>query len=449
MRDWNESSGQAQGRAAASRSLAMNRLMRILLVFALLSGVMPAVAHATNGLNLIGSGGVSSALAGADTALATDFSAMNTNPAGMVQIRGQHAGITVGMLRPELMQKDVLNQGVPGQNNPLVIPNLGYIKHLTETRFTVGVGFFTIGGNVSDFRALQTTLGTTDKMSTQLRHYKFTPSIAYEVTDKLSIGAALAVSYVDLSLKFFPNSLTGFETTASCDGANGLNPPGVCAFDVAFVPKFGVMYRPNEQFTFGIAYTMKANLSIDEGQITRNQPGIGKVTYDSKASGLKWPDDIAVGLAWRPRKDWLIAGKFQWINWNAALNNVQVSLYNGDNAAMPTDSINLEYKWRDQYVAALGINHDLTEKFSLRGGYNFGNNPVPGSTMSPVNANIVEHHIVGGGQYRFSEALSFDGVFNYAVKSQRTYTNPAAALPGNSTIQVGGYEVIATLSYWR
>ena len=51
----------------------------------------PAVAQATNGLNLIGSGGISTALAGADTAVATDFSAMNTNPAGMSQIEAhQH-----------------------------------------------------------------------------------------------------------------------------------------------------------------------------------------------------------------------------------------------------------------------------------------------------------------------------------------------------------------------
>lgn len=105
--------------------------------------------------------------------------------------------------------------------------------------------------------------------------------------------------------------------------------------------------------------------------------------------------------------------------------------------------------WRDQYVVAIGGNHDLTEQFSVRGGYNFGNNPIPSITMSPVNANIVEHHLVGGAQYRFSKALWLDGVFNYAVPSQRSYSNPDSALPNNSTIRVGGYEFLATLSYWR
>ena len=46
----------------------------------------PQAADAVNGLNLIGSGGWSSALAGADTAIALDFTTMNTNPAGMSRI---------------------------------------------------------------------------------------------------------------------------------------------------------------------------------------------------------------------------------------------------------------------------------------------------------------------------------------------------------------------------
>lgn len=181
-------------------------------------------------MNLIGSGGISSALAGADTAVATDFTAMNTNPAGMVQIRGEHAGLALGVLLPQMRLRNASNDR-DGENDPLVLPNAGYIKHLNGTAVTVGIGFFSVGGTSSDFRDLKTVPalgGTTDKTSAQLRHYKLAPSIAYEVTDRLSVGVSLGISYSDVSLAVIPNTVTGFETTGTCNRANGASPSGTC-----------------------------------------------------------------------------------------------------------------------------------------------------------------------------------------------------------------------------
>ena len=68
---------------------------------------LPALVHATNGLNLIGSGGISTGLAGADTAVATDFTAMNTNPAGMSQIKENHSGLAITVIKPQLPDPEV------------------------------------------------------------------------------------------------------------------------------------------------------------------------------------------------------------------------------------------------------------------------------------------------------------------------------------------------------
>lgn len=420
------------------------------LLFWMLCMLVPDVVQATNGLNLIGSGGISSALAGADTAVATDFTSMNTNPAGMTQIRGTHAGFDVGVIKPQLRHKDSLNDK-DGENDPLVIPNLGYIRHLTGTPVTLGIGFFTVGGNATDFRDLRTAFGTTDKTGTHIRHYKLTPSIAYKVTDKLSLGTALAISFSDISLTVLPNTsvpgFAGFETTGTCNRANALALPGSCGFALAFTPKIGAMYKPNEMVTLGLAYTAKSNLPYRNGRVVRNQPGIGRVTYDADVSGFKWAEDIAFGIALRPNSRLLIATKFQWINWDAALNNVVVNLRNGDNPAKPSDTIILEFKWRNQYVAALGVAYDVNDRLNLRGGYNFGNNPVPKSTLDPINATIVEHHIVAGMAYKFMPYVSLDAAFTYSPPSQRTYDS--LIYGSNTLLEVGGYELQFTLSYWN
>lgn len=426
---------------------------------ALLSLLVPAVSQATNGLNLIGSGGISSALAGADTAVATDFTAMNTNPAGLSQIKGTHAGLSLATLKAELRLRNSLNDK-DGENQPVVIPNLGIVHHLSGMPVTLGLGFFTVGGTTSDFRDLRVPNfgpggvfgGTVDKQGAQLRYYKLTPSIAYQVTDALSVGATLAVSYADVSLTVVPNTpgvqgqAFGFETSGKCNRANGLAiPPTSCNYDIGFAPKFGAMYKASDTVTIGVAYTLPTPITFDHGQVTKNYLGIGTSRFDYKAFGFKWAQDIAAGVAVRPTQRLLIATKFQWINWDKALNNVVVEATNGSNPLARTDTFVLNFKWKDQYVGALGISYDVTDRFTVRGGYNFGNNPVPKTTLDPINANIVEHHIVGAFQYRATQAFTLETFFTYAV--QKRETHDSTLFGPNTTLDVGGYEVGITLSY--
>jgi long-chain fatty acid transport protein len=409
--------------------------------------VVPDVGLATNGLNLISSGGISSGLAGADTAVATDFTAMNSNPAGMTQVRGESAGFSLSALQGEFTHRDIQNgNSKDSESDPLLIPNLGYVRHLAGTPITLGIGFFTVGGNAVEFKDLTTALGNRDKRGTMLRHYKLAPTIAYQASEKLSLGASLAVSYADASLTFFPNTVTGFETTGTCNRANGFALPTSCLYALGLTPKFGAMYKVNDMVTLGLAYTMPVNLPLDRGKVARNQIGVGRVNYDAEVFGLKWADDIAAGIAVRPSKDLLIAVKFQWINWDAALNNVVVQLTNGDNAAIPRDTIILNYKWRDQYVGAIGAMYDVTEYLNVRGGYNYGNNPIPKTTLDPTNPNIVEHHIVAGFSFRFTPTLALDATFIYAVQSQRTYDS-TQGFGANTLLQVGGYDAGFALRY--
>ena len=51
-------------------------------------------AHATNGINLIGFGAESTLMGGADVAVARDTSALNTNPAGLTQIKAAVRDLT-------------------------------------------------------------------------------------------------------------------------------------------------------------------------------------------------------------------------------------------------------------------------------------------------------------------------------------------------------------------
>jgi long-chain fatty acid transport protein len=67
-------------------------------------------AAATNGINLIGFGLESTLMGGADTAVARDTGALNTNPAGLAQIHGRaFDGFGTLLRTTDLAHKDALN----------------------------------------------------------------------------------------------------------------------------------------------------------------------------------------------------------------------------------------------------------------------------------------------------------------------------------------------------
>ncbi|MBN2646054.1 MAG: hypothetical protein JXR59_11360 [Desulfuromonadaceae bacterium] len=57
--------------------------MRVLMIALVLVIGITSLARATNGMNMIGYGAVSSAMGGADLALVDNVTAMNINPAGL------------------------------------------------------------------------------------------------------------------------------------------------------------------------------------------------------------------------------------------------------------------------------------------------------------------------------------------------------------------------------
>ena len=100
--------------------------------------------------------------------------------------------------------------------------------------------------------------------------------------------------------------------------------------------------------------------------------------------------------------------------------------------------------FQSPYVGAIGFSYDVTDDFTVCGGYNSGNNPIPKTTVAVANANIVEHHIVAGLSYQFPQAVTFDTFFTYAVLHKQPVNN---AIFPNATLKVGGYDIGLTLTY--
>ncbi|MGB3399748.1 MAG: outer membrane protein transport protein, partial [Candidatus Deferrimicrobiaceae bacterium] len=288
-----------------------------LLIFA---SFFTEAAYPANGLNLIGFGAESTGMGGADIAVARDTSAMNTNPAGIAQIPGSRLDANAAFVyQIEIAHRDRLGNDAEVSNRHIFFGSGGYSRRIGNSPFIMGFGAFAQGGAGSIFKDLITPFGTRDELSSLFRIAKATPSIAYRATDRLFFGASLQVVYTDIRQKIFPN--TSFFNAA--DPSNSFFGVEVKDMDgIGAGAKLGILYRVSDRFTVGAAYTTPIKLPLKDGKVVANMEaaGLGRVTYrNAEIEGLELPQELGIGISFRPVEPLLLALDVSWIDWSSSM----------------------------------------------------------------------------------------------------------------------------------
>jgi long-chain fatty acid transport protein len=376
-------------------------------------------AFATNGINLIGFGAESSLMAGADIAVARDTSALNTNPAGLTQIRGQAFDGFGSVLRTfDLVHKDSLGNERHASNLYTLLGGGGYARSLDTLPCTVGVGLFAQGGAGGIFKDITTAFGTRDEMSSLFGIAKIIPGMGCRVDDKLSLGASLGIVYAGIEQKLFP------ETSSAAPFA-GYALKDAAALKAGF--KLGAQYQVNPSLTLAATYTEKTQLPLTGGSLVANYTatGFGKVNYgDARVTGFALPREIAVGLAFKPSEPWLVSFKLNWINWANAIKTVTVRATNPDNGAAPAVyELVSPADWENQWVIASALAYAWDDRTTIYAGHNYGKNPIPARNSSPLLAGILEHHLTFGIARQINPDWKLTGGVEYMLPVKVNYSN--------------------------
>jgi long-chain fatty acid transport protein len=381
-------------------------------------------ARANNGLNLVGFGAESVAMAGTDLAVARDTSALNTNPAGLDQIEDRRLDMNVGIgFNYGHEHRDRFGNRKNNSNGIAVISSPGYAQRLHDKPLTFGVGLFAQGGSGGEYKNLDTAFGTRDDLTARFRIARLTTGLAWRVTDRLKFGASLLATYTDMQQELFPN--TSYADPDPAKSFFGLKIRGLSALSAGI--RFGVMYKPGDRLTIGAAYNDKIDTDMDGGRLTADYTalGLGKVTYrDVEASGVDQPEELGIGAAYRVSDRLLLATELNWINWSEAVKRGKLSARAPDNPAAPASlELIAVHDWRDQYVMSLGLAYQWTSKTLVRAGYNYGRNPIPDEHLNPLMNTTGIHHITLGLERRLDDAWQFDGALEWDLKNDVTYTN--------------------------
>jgi long-chain fatty acid transport protein len=376
----------------------------------------PLTGWATNGMNMIGTGAVSAGMGGADVAVPAGCTAIAGNPAQLATTCNRVISVGGSFLFPDMEDKPFGGSSTDNEFQAFPGPFIGYAQRIGTSRWSVGIGAFAQGGMGVDFQGVDVNPayypGMKDNLMSEVGFLRLSPTVAYNVTDKLTMGASLYAGYATLKYDFFPETI-------------GHRVRDLTSF--TFAGRFGVNYLINDKWSVGATYTTESTIDFDGGELTQNfGPELGKVKYGNvKMDGFTWPRQVEVGAAYRATQKLLLATDVSWINWSSAIKTVTVTATNPNSTLAPaTLTVPFEMNWKDQIVVAVGAEYELTDSLKVRVGYNYGNSPVSSANLSPLFPALVEHHATGGFTYTWTN-WDFDFAYEHAFTN--TMTNDGAA----------------------
>ncbi|MHC8378410.1 OmpP1/FadL family transporter [Pseudomonas sp. MDT1-16] len=287
---------------------------------------VPSLAN--NGTQLTGYGARAAGMGGASVALPLDSFAAANNPAGMAEVGTRFDG----NLRVLYVHSDVefLSENNDKSGSLIIpVPEVAFNYQLSPD---VTLGLSTAGSGIGfAYDDPLLPIPGLVKAKGSLQQVVALPTLGYKLNENISVGLSLAIAAQRFRVQGIPLP----------DGSGGLPSHG---YEMAYGGgwRTGVLWKINEQFSLGASYASKINMSKMSGY---------KDDLLSAANGsIDIPEQYAFGIAYMPTPGLSFALDWQHIAW--------------DNVA----AYNRLFGWRSQDVYRAGVNYELDDRWSVRGG---------------------------------------------------------------------------------
>lgn len=398
------------------QATATKKLVTYFLALAFLV-ILPLTTHATNGDNLIGVGPISRAMGGVGIAAPQDaISSTFSNPAAMCVgpfCPNSEFDFAATFFAPRIDGKITIGgteMKSRADEKTYMVPAFGISAPINH-KLRLGLSAYGITGLGVDHRDSDLS-GLLAADSTQLMILKFAPTIAYQFTDKLSLGAAAHIVNSQLDLN---------QGTSAAYGVGG---------------QLGALYKLTNTFTLGATY--QSPIKTDHKNVYNlDEMTTGSTTQDNFE--LESPHTLGFGIAYKPNTQLLLEVDGKWLNWSDAAGYDVLA-------------------WDDQVVLAIGVQYKPTQSLVLRAGYNYGENQIDGRTFNgddtvkvqgkDVNAYgfetlrvigfpaaVGQHATVGLG-YDINSAVSLNLGYMHAFKETITSTGTLPTAFGGNPVEL-------------
>jgi len=372
-------------------------------------------------------GARASGQAEAFAAQADDPSAIWYNPAGLTQLEGNHFAGGGYLVVP-----DEHFEGPAGRAS---MHQLSFLPHV-YVESDLGLDNFRFGLGINNVFGLHEDWGHSGPLETiftkgHLYLINIEPTVAYKITDSLSVGVGLNVYYGSLDIEHKqplgppPIPLGNFRVHGT-DTAVGASP--------------GLMWKIDERNTLAAFYHTPFTLDI-RGPADVTGARIPTIGPSRSTASVNIPQIAGIGYAVRPVPQLKLEADAVWSNWSTLQ---QIRLHSSNpafNAAIPT-------LYHDSWSFRFGTQYDLTKNWSIRGGYAYGTAAAPEATFSPLVPDS-NYHLFSAGLGYSTDTWSIDAAYLFIFRETRNITDSINApfVDGKWNTNMQGFMVTLGLKF--
>lgn len=291
------------------------------------------------------------------------------NPASITKVDGEVFKVSATYLSPH-GEYDLYKDGKHYDGTNRVhfgfAPGTYYVKKLNDKDW-FGIGAFSRFAMVSEFE--RDSQVSTNAFLSRLNGLSVTPTFAHKFDNKWSAAVGAEINYVGLTME--KNLMIGSPTHTKGESyALGWNAAANYAFDDK--NEIGVVYRSR------IKHSMEADFHA------YNYPIVGTVSGDAYGE-VTLPESWHIGYSHKFNDKTRVELNAVRTGWDTYKNlDIMLSNTTGGYMDMP---INNPKNWEDGWRYAIGMEHKLSDKYTLMAGFAYDESSIPyngGDFMVPT-----------------------------------------------------------------
>jgi long-chain fatty acid transport protein len=307
-----------------------------------------------------------------------------------------------------------INGYIESDSTAFLVPEFGYNSMLSSD-LAVGVSVYGNGGLNTDypqgnfqcptptgsFVPANILCGSGD-LGVDLMQLIIAPTVAYKFNARHAVGASLLLGYQRFEAKGLQafGGLSGDPSNLTNRGTDSSTGVGL---------RLGYQGRLSDMVTIGASYATK--MSMGEFDKYRG--------LFAESGGFDIPSEFSIGVAIMPTPAWTLALDYGRIYYSDAksVNNPSQP------PVAPLGAANGPgFGWQDIDVLKFGVSWQMSEAWTLRAGYNRGDNPiVPRDvTFNILAPGVMKDHYTAGFTVSLDKANEITSAFMYAPRQTVT-----------------------------
>ena len=397
-----------------------------------------------------GIGAKATALGGAFTAYANDFSAMHYNPAGLSQQK--HNNVNLGLhvididYEQKVTQRDIKHNspeypemdGSHSTNNCdlVYVPQFGIIYKPQDSKWTLAYGAYVpFGAHVwSNKRTANNRYSGAEVYNTRMIYAA--PTVAYQVMSNLSIGLSVGMGNTDegYNIQMRLPALAGLEGV----NLNGMQTEigqltGDLDDDFTLSANVGVLWKALDNFTIGLTYRSESHSKM-EGHSTfkytddaidlLSDLGINASRVEKFDTELSFthPQEVVLGFKFDVNDQWSLMSDVSWTDWS--VRNTENFRFKGTPAIFtatemfgsdnPANALVVKRSWEDTYEFRIGTEYRPNDWLALRFGYHYRPCAIEEKYWDN-NWPLTDYHVFSlGSGIKLSKSITMDLAYSLA-----------------------------------